>query len=68
MAIDQECLDNWFTGHPPDANQVKDYACIRSVGREFDQVIVAHTPSSADQTAAIRKIREAVMTARLHRM
>jgi hypothetical protein len=59
----KERLDNWFTYHPPGEGDAQRYEAIRKAGRAFVQVIVDNTPPSADQTAALRKIREAVMTA-----
>jgi hypothetical protein len=56
-------LDNLFSYHPPKGNQVERYNDIREAGRLFAQVVVDSTPAGPDQSAAIRKIREAVMTA-----
>lgn len=57
-------LDNWFMHHPPrDEATVQKYEALRAAGRAFAEVIASLTPPSADQTAAIRKVREAVMTA-----
>jgi hypothetical protein len=56
-------LKNWFTYHAPTAEDATKYETIRYAAMQFAQTIVNNTPSSADQTAAIRKIREAVMTA-----
>lgn len=56
-------LDNWFTYHPPKDGDPARYAAIRAAGLGLAQAIVANTPPSADQSAAIRKAREAVMTA-----
>lgn len=56
-------LDNLFTYHRPTPSQVERYAAIRDQAKAFAQVVLSLTPASADQTAAIRKIREAVMTA-----
>ena len=62
--ITEANLTNWFTYHPPaDDGQKAAYEAIRNAGLLFAECIVAHTPPSPDQTAAIRKIREAVMTA-----
>jgi hypothetical protein len=61
--ISNEQLDNWFTYHSPSPDQQLKYQLIREAARNLAMVIVAHTPSSADQTAAIRLIREGVMTA-----
>lgn len=61
--IYQGNLDNWFTYHSPTPDLLPKYQAIRDAGKAFAEVVVANTPASADQTAAIRKIREAVMTA-----
>ena len=63
MPITYEQLENWFTYHQPDALSTMSYTAIRAAGLEFAKVIVNCTPPSADQTDAIRKVREAVMTA-----
>jgi hypothetical protein len=61
--IEDERLQHWFTYHPPTSEQLVGYLAIRDAGLAFARVVVQHTPPSADQTTAIRKIREAVMTA-----
>ena len=58
-----EELNNLFTYHAPKGNQVKRYNEIREAAHNFARVIIDVTPQSADQTAAIRKVREAMMTA-----
>ena len=63
MPITSENLDNWFTYHPPTVTDTGNYVAIRDAGKVFAAVVLACTPPSADQTAAVRKIREAVMTA-----
>lgn len=61
--ITQEDLNNWFTYHSPKGDQPERYVKIREAAKELAQVILENTPIGADQTAAIRKVREAVMTA-----
>lgn len=56
-------INNIFTYHSPSAEQLPKYEAIREKAKELGNVIVANTPASADQTAAIRLLREAVMTA-----
>lgn len=56
-------LVNLFTYHPPKGDQAERYQKIRDAAHSFAKVIVSETPPSADQTAAIRKLRETVMTA-----
>lgn len=61
--ITEQDIENWFTYHSPSPEQLPKYSKIREVGKNLAQVILDNTPPSADQTAAIRKVREAVMTA-----
>lgn len=64
MPITIDDLINWFTYHPPASqDEIDCYAIIRAAGHAFAQSILSNTPPCADQTAAIRKVREAVMTA-----
>lgn len=56
-------LNNLFTYHAPKGDQAERYGKIREAGKAFAQVILDCTPASADQSAAIRQVREAVMTA-----
>jgi hypothetical protein len=58
-----EWFDEVFTYHAPGPTQIDAYAAIRESGKLFARTIVAHTPRCADQTAAVRKVREAVATA-----
>ena len=58
-----EELQNWFMYHAPSDIQMQQYQIIRATALEFAKIIIENTPSGADQTAAIRKIREATMTA-----
>lgn len=58
----QSQLDNFFSYHPPQGDQVERYNKIREAARVFADVINENTPPGADQTAAIRKLRECVMT------
>ena len=63
MAFSNAELDNLFCYHAPKGDQLERYQKIRDAARVFAQVIVDNTPGSADQTAAVRHIREATMTA-----
>lgn len=61
--ITEADLDNWFVYHPPTGpEQVAQYQRVRDAGRVFEQAILMNSPASADQSAAIRKVREAVFT------
>lgn len=61
--ITQAQIDNWFMYHAPEAGDPEKYAAIREKAKQLASAIVEMTPPSADQTAAIRKLRECVMTA-----
>lgn len=63
MRITQDDIDNWFRYHSPAGDQQELYRTIREAGGRFASAILELTPPSADQSAAIRKVREAVMTA-----
>lgn len=62
MPSDAE-LVNWFTYHAPKPGQPERYEAIRSGALAFARVLVANSPAGPDQTVALRKVREAVMTA-----
>jgi len=56
-------LENVFSYHAPRPEQLPKYDALRSAAKVFAQAIVDNTLACADQTAALRKVREAVMTA-----
>ena len=62
--VTQENLEWWFQYHAPQGDeQLLAYRAIRDAGKEFAKVVLAFSPACADQTVAIRRIREAVMNA-----
>jgi hypothetical protein len=62
--ISEKQLENWFTYHDTqDTEVIATYTQIREAALNLARTIAQLTPESADQTAAIRKVREAVMTA-----
>lgn len=63
MSIPDETLVHWFTYHAPSIDQIPMFQSIREAGLNLARVINENTPPCADQTAAIRKVREAIMTA-----
>jgi hypothetical protein len=56
-------LENLFTYHPPQGSQQERYERLRNAAKEFASTVIENTPPGSDQSAAIRKVREAVMTA-----
>ena len=59
----QDHIENWFTYHTPHGDQLDRYQRIRDAGKALAHEILLCTKPSPDQTAALRKVREAVMTA-----
>lgn len=61
MPITQGEIDNWFTYHSPKGNQGDRYIAIRDKAKELAELFIASSVSCADQTAAMRSLRETVM-------
>lgn len=61
--ISQSDLDHWFRYHPPTDGQLEQYVTLRNQAKLLAETIVRIVPSGPDQSAAIRKLRECVMTA-----
>lgn len=61
MTDDQ--LVNWFSYHAPVGDQAARYESIRGAALDLARLINLACPDSADKTTAVRKLREAVMTA-----
>lgn len=62
-AYGAELIAHIFSYHRPSEEQIPKYQAIRDAAKNLATVIAANTPASADQTAALRHLREAVMTA-----
>lgn len=58
-----EQVDHQFTYHTPSPVAVEAMKDIREKAKELAHLMVAHCPPSADRSAAIRLLRESVMTA-----
>ena len=57
-------IDYVFDSHPPETEaQIEGYRAIRAAGKALAETILNHSPICADQTAAVRHVRDAVMTA-----
>lgn len=63
MAITRGQLEHWFTHHPPSSGDIPKFQRIRGAALDLAVAIIEETPPSADQTDAIRKVRESVATA-----
>ncbi len=61
--ITHENVDEVFTYHSPTEETIPHYVRIREAGKALALVILESTPRCTDQQVAIRKVREAVMTA-----
>jgi len=63
LTVDEK-LEQIFTYHAPTGPvQLEAYQAVREAALMFARVIVVNTPRSSDQSAAIRLLRECVMTA-----
>ncbi|HYE98925.1 MAG TPA: hypothetical protein VEJ18_08440 [Planctomycetota bacterium] len=58
-----ETIETIFTYHAPKGDQPAKYEEIRTAAKAMAHTIVRNTPAGPDQSAAIRHLREAVMTA-----
>jgi hypothetical protein len=56
-------IEHIFSYHAPKEGQPGQYEAIRAAAKDLAKVILTNTLPGADQTAAIRKLRECVMTA-----
>lgn len=56
-------IEELFTYHAPTGDQPERYLRIREAGKALARVIDECCPAGPDRTAAVRHIREAVMTA-----
>jgi hypothetical protein len=65
MPITHDDLVNWFSYHAPKNDQPQRYEAIRSRAHELAVLFLASSQPSADQTAALRKLRETVMAMNL---
>lgn len=61
--ITKEWLDDVFAYHAPDDEAKDRHEAIREAAKNFANIIALRTPVCADQSAAIRLVREAMMTA-----
>jgi hypothetical protein len=58
-----EILHELFSYHPPTPNTLPKFAAINQAAKNFAEIILQNCPPSADRSDAIRRIREARMTA-----
>lgn len=58
-----EVVAEFFKYQPPNSTTIPKYAAINQAAKNFAEVVLANCPNGADRADAIRKIREARMTA-----
>lgn len=63
MPLTRADLEAFFTYHSPRADQLENYVAVRKAGHALALAIFENCPECPDTTAAIRKVREATMTA-----
>ena len=52
-----------FSHHAPTPEKLQRYEAVHDGAKHFAQIILSSTPPSADQSAALRLLREAAMMA-----
>jgi len=62
-AKEEKQIHEWFTYHSPKGDQQDRYVILRDQARELAFTIQRIVPQCADRSAAIRKLRECIMTA-----
>jgi hypothetical protein len=60
---DAEKLDELFSYHVPEGDQIERYQRLRTAAKIFANEILYSCPPSADRSAAVRLLRESLMTA-----
>jgi hypothetical protein len=63
MPITKENINEVFTYHAPDEAQIESLNSVRYHAKVLAHAILNEVPACADQQAALRLLREAVMTA-----
>lgn len=63
MPVSKQNVDDVFTYHKPEPGQPEKYEQLRDAAKGLARVILDVTPVCGDQQAALRLLREAVMTA-----
>lgn len=58
-----EDIENIFTYHKPTEDQLPKYKAVREAAMQFALILTQYTPVCADQSAAMRKLRECVHVA-----
>ena len=62
VKAEKEILE-WFIYHAPKGDQQQRYVILRDQAKDLAFTILRLVPSCADRSAAIRKLRECIMTA-----
>lgn len=63
MPVTPDNIADVFTYHAPEGDQLQRYANIRRAAHDFAAEILNSVPVCGDQQAAIRHVRESMMTA-----
>ena len=63
MPVTRQNVESVFTYHAPRSEQLPKYQALRDKAKELAFLILDDVPQCADQQAALRLLRECVMTA-----
>ncbi len=61
--VSESNLSDVFSYHAPSAEDLLCYQALRTAAADFAHAIITNCPVCGDQQAALRKVREALMTA-----
>jgi hypothetical protein len=61
--VNLENIEEVFTYHAPNAEQIEKFAKVKEAGVAFARAILESCPPCADTSAALRQVRDARMTA-----
>lgn len=63
MSREQAQVENSFTYHPPQPNQIPRYGALRAQGYQMALVLMELVPPSRERSLAITKLEECIMWA-----
>ena len=62
MPVRLENVEDVFTYHSPDDQQIEDLKAVRHDAKRLARTVLERAPNCADTQAGLRLLREAVMT------
>jgi len=63
MSKSQAQIENNFTYHPPNDDQIPRYKALRSLGKDLANAINSYTPDSREKSLALTNLEQSIMWA-----